>query len=156
MEESATTVSQELTTGSLMMILHSPIYLWRSFRQISRCNSPAPAMMYSPVLLSTVQTTKLSEEASCFIHWTNLGKSLALAGSTARFTTGATEKTMFLMVQEEGSVVNVPFLEMYLSRPRIAMIFTAQIFETVVGLGIMEQILEIETFSNKSTFLPGS
>lgn len=70
---------------------------YKSFKQISTCNSPHPAIICSPD--SEVEHyTKGSDLESFFNPSTNLGKSLAFLGLTATLTTGDTEYFMFLIV----------------------------------------------------------
>ena len=93
----------------------------RSLRQISRCSSPAPAMMCSPVS-SIEHWTIGSDLASLLRPSTSLGRSEAILGSTATRTTGETENFIALIVcaSSHFSPVSVAFLVMNWSRPTIA------------------------------------
>merc|ERR1719436_2092696 len=87
----ALTVSAKDTTGSETRIPAPFMYCsLKSLRQISRCNSPAPAMMCSPVL-AVEHCTSGSDLDRRLRPSTSLGRSWALLGSTATRTTAATE-----------------------------------------------------------------
>lgn len=61
-----------------------------SFRHISICNSPHPAIMCSPDS-SVKHCTRLSDLAKFFSPYISFGKSAAFFGYTATLTTGDTE-----------------------------------------------------------------
>mmetsp|Transcript_11690 Transcript_11690/g.26214 ORF Transcript_11690/g.26214 Transcript_11690/m.26214 type:complete len:224 (-) Transcript_11690:926-1597(-) len=91
------TVSRNATTGSDTRISAPPMKSsCRSFRQISRCSSPAPAMMCSPVS-SMWHWTMGSDLERRLSPSTSLGRSLATLHSTATRTTGDTENFIALM-----------------------------------------------------------
>lgn len=69
----------------------------RSFRQISRCSSPAPAMICSPDS-SMMHCTMGSDLARRFRPSTSLGKSAGFLASTATRTTGLTLNFITLML----------------------------------------------------------
>lgn len=73
----------------------------KSFKQISMCNSPHPAMMCYPDS-SVIQRTKGSDLDNFFIPSTNFGKSEASFTLTATLTTGETEYFMDLMMWASG------------------------------------------------------
>ena len=71
----------------------------KSFKQTSTCNSPQPAMMFSPVSSSLVHNTNGSDLANLYMPAINLGKSPLFFGLTATLTTGETLYFMTLMLQ---------------------------------------------------------
>merc|ERR1712072_656301 len=79
--DSPPTVSRYETTGSDMMKSHCAYSSRRSFKQISTCNSPHPAMMCSPDS-SMLQTTRGSDLASFFKPSTSFGRSFPSLGLT--------------------------------------------------------------------------
>mmetsp|Transcript_18273 Transcript_18273/g.35907 ORF Transcript_18273/g.35907 Transcript_18273/m.35907 type:complete len:220 (-) Transcript_18273:128-787(-) len=91
MEDSSVTVSRYETTGSEILMGAPPMKSSaRSLRQISRCNSPAPATMCSPDS-SVWQRTRGSDLARRLRPSTSLGRSWGFLTSTATRTTGDTE-----------------------------------------------------------------
>mmetsp|Transcript_9199 Transcript_9199/g.28608 ORF Transcript_9199/g.28608 Transcript_9199/m.28608 type:complete len:330 (-) Transcript_9199:1296-2285(-) len=116
------TVSRNDTTGSDTRIGAPPMKSsCRSLRQISRCSSPAPAMMCSPVS-SIWQMTMGSDFAKRLRPSTSLGRSDATLHSTATRTTGLTENFMFLSGCASVSdwLVMVAVLTMTVSSPTMA------------------------------------
>jgi len=73
----------------------------KSFKQISTCNSPQPAITCYP-LSSVIVRTKGSDLDNFFKPSTNLGKSAAFLTLTATLTTGDTEYFIDLMIQASG------------------------------------------------------
>mmetsp|Transcript_10011 Transcript_10011/g.37140 ORF Transcript_10011/g.37140 Transcript_10011/m.37140 type:complete len:227 (-) Transcript_10011:1489-2169(-) len=97
------TDSRKETTGSEMRISAPPMKSsCRSFKQISRCSSPAPATMCSPVS-SIKQRTMGSDLERRFNPSTSLGRSWEFLHSTATRTTGDTENFIALMVCASSS-----------------------------------------------------
>jgi len=84
----------------------------KSFKQISICNSPQPAIMCYPDS-SVKQRTKGSDFDNFFIPSTNFGKSAASLTSTATLTTGDTEYFMDLIIWASGWVEIVPVFIKY-------------------------------------------
>merc|ERR1719444_428151 len=82
----------------------------KSFKQISTCNSPQPAMMCSP-LSSVVHTTRGSDLDNFFNPSTNFGNSLPT------LTTGETLYFMSAMLWASSMVVKVPDFNKYWSTP---------------------------------------
>merc|ERR1711915_960773 len=110
------TVSLYDTTGSDTMKSHWAYSSRRSFRQISTCNSPHPAMTCSP-LSSVVHTTSGSDLESFFKPSTSFGSSLPSLTLTATMTTGDTLYFMSAMLCAVSKVVSVPDFRMYWSTP---------------------------------------
>eukprot|EP00955_Chlamydomonas_euryale_P078829 363205-Chlamydomonas_euryale.AAC.20 len=122
--EVAVTVSRNDTTGSDTLICAPPMKSsCRSFRQISRCSSPAPAMMCSPVS-SMWHWTMGSERDRRLRPSTSLGRSDATLGSTATRTTGDTENFIAFIGNASAlsSLVSVAVLAMNWSRPTSAQV----------------------------------
>ena len=74
LSEESVIVSLYETIGSLLIISQLAKSSYKSFRQISTCNSPHPAIMCYP-LSSVEHITKGSDFESFFNPSTNLGKS---------------------------------------------------------------------------------
>merc|ERR1719226_478578 len=110
------TVSRYDTTGSETMNSHCAYSSRRSFRQISTCSSPQPAMTCSP-LSSVVHTTSGSDLESFFRPSTSFGNSLPSFTLTATLTTGETLYFMSAMLWASSKVVSVPDFKMYWSMP---------------------------------------
>mmetsp|Transcript_10188 Transcript_10188/g.16303 ORF Transcript_10188/g.16303 Transcript_10188/m.16303 type:complete len:227 (+) Transcript_10188:701-1381(+) len=112
--EVSNTVSRKDTTGSEMRISAPPMKSsWRSFRQISRWSSPAPATMCSPV--SSIEHTTMGSDLDRRLSpSTSLGRSCEFLHSTAQRTTGDTENFIALRVcaSTSSSPVRVAFLLM--------------------------------------------
>merc|ERR1712072_664112 len=120
--DSPPTVSRYDTTGSDMMKSHCAYSSRRSFKQISTCNSPHPAMMCSPDS-SMLQTTRGSDLESFFKPSTSFGRALPSLAFTATFTTGDTLYFMSAMLCALSMVVIVPVLTMNASTPTRATVF---------------------------------
>ncbi|KAI4323179.1 hypothetical protein L6164_022806 [Bauhinia variegata] len=109
------TVSQKETMGGLVLI-SAPFMKssCKSFKQISKCSSPAADMTYSPVSF-IAQTTIGSDFAKPLRPSTSLERSDATLGSTATLTTGGTENFIALIVcaSTSFSFVKVAFLVMH-------------------------------------------
>merc|ERR1719282_662228 len=110
--ESSPTVSRYDTTGSETEKSHCAYSSRKSFKQISTCSSPQPAMTCSP-LSSVVQTTRGSDLDNFFRPSTSLGRSFPSLGFTATFTTGETLYFMSAMLCASSMVVMVPDFRMY-------------------------------------------
>merc|ERR1719460_1698367 len=98
------TVSRYDTTGSDMIKSHWAYSSRKSFKQISTCNSPQPAITCSP-LSSVVHTTKGSDLDNFFKPSTSFGRSLPSFALTATFTTGDTLYFMSAMLCAVSKVV---------------------------------------------------
>merc|ERR1719150_1275506 len=109
MLDSSETVSLYDTTGSDFLRGMQAWSSSKSFRQISRWSSPAPAMMCSPDS-SIMHCTMGSDLARRFRPSTSLGSSDGFLGSTATHTTGDTENFMTFMLCASLKVVMVPVL----------------------------------------------
>ena len=109
-EEFSVTVSRYDTTGSETM-MGAPFMksFCRSERQISRCSSPAPAMMFSPDS-SCEMCTSGSDLERRLRPSTSLGRSCEFLHSTATRTTGETENFMTLMLCASSWSEMVPVL----------------------------------------------
>src|ERR1700761_7049419 len=103
------TVSRYETTGSEMRKGTPAWSSSRSFKQISKCSSPAPATMCSPDSEIRVKTQG-SDFDNRLRPSTSLGKSLAFLTSTDRRTTGETENFMTFRLCAVSEVVRVPDL----------------------------------------------
>merc|ERR1719356_1467298 len=114
--EVSLTVSRYDTTGSDTMNSHWAYSSRKSFKQISTCSSPHPAMTCSP-LSSVVQTTRGSDLESFFRPSTSFGNSFPSLTLTATFTTGDTLYFMSAMLWAVSIVVNVPDFRMNWSIP---------------------------------------
>merc|ERR1719356_1511152 len=114
--EVSLTVSRYDTTGSDTMNSHWAYSSRKSFKQISTCNSPQPAMTCSP-LSSVVHTTNGSDLESFFKPSTSFGNSLPSLTFTATFTTGETLYFMSAMLWASSTVVSVPDFSRYWSMP---------------------------------------
>merc|ERR1712072_859670 len=110
--DSPPTVSRYETTGSDMMKSHCAYSSRKSFKQISTCNSPHPAMTCSPDS-SMLQTTRGSDLESFFKPSTNFGRSFPSLGFTATFTTGDTLYFMATILWASSISVIVPDFRMY-------------------------------------------
>merc|ERR1711962_100892 len=114
--DSSPTVSLYDTTGS---VFFKGIPAWsssRSFKQISKCSSPAPAIMCSPLSDETHKTIG-SDLARRFIPSTSLGSCCWSLGSTATRTTGDTENFICFMLWACSKVVKVPVFTKNWSTP---------------------------------------
>jgi len=96
--DSAVTVSQKDTTGS-EITTGAPFMKSsrRSLMQISKCNSPAPAIICSPVFAVKV-LTKGSDFESFLNPEINFGSSYGLLVLTETLTTGETVYFIILML----------------------------------------------------------
>mmetsp|Transcript_867 Transcript_867/g.2318 ORF Transcript_867/g.2318 Transcript_867/m.2318 type:complete len:329 (+) Transcript_867:634-1620(+) len=156
--EGAVTVSRKATTGSDTRISAPPMKSsCRSFRQISRCSSPAPAMMCSPVS-SIMHCTMGSERARRLRPSTSLGRSEATLGSTATRTTGDTENFMAFMgcASSLPSLVRVAVLMMNWSRPTSATVLPQGTSSTASCLRPMHSTVRCTALVNRSFFSPGT
>merc|ERR1712217_133035 len=111
-EEVSVTVSRYETTGPETENSHCAYSSRRSFRQISTCSSPQPAITCSP-LSSVVQTTRGSDLDSFFIPSTSFGRSLPSFVFTATLTTGDTLYFISAMLCASSIVVSVPVFRRY-------------------------------------------
>src|ERR1700753_2774749 len=109
MRDSLVTDSRYCTTGSENLRGTQAWSSSKSFKQISKCNSPAPATMWSPESLMKVNTQG-SDFDRRLRPSTSLGRSLAFFTSTDRCTTGETENFMTLRLCAVPLVVRVPDL----------------------------------------------
>mmetsp|Transcript_4935 Transcript_4935/g.15937 ORF Transcript_4935/g.15937 Transcript_4935/m.15937 type:complete len:272 (-) Transcript_4935:1259-2074(-) len=117
-EDSEMTVSEKDTTGSEMRSGAPPIKSsCRSLRQISRCSSPAPATMCSPVPSAVDRWTRGSDFPRRLRPSTSLGRSEGFLGSTATRTTADTENFMLTSGWVSGESARVPDLARYWSIP---------------------------------------
>src|SRR3954447_20225130 len=101
------TVSRYGTTGSPILRGTPAWSSSKSFRQISKCNSPAPATMCSPDSEIMVKTQG-SDLDNRLRPSTSFGRSLAFLTSTDRCTTGETENFMTFKLWAVSDVVRVP------------------------------------------------
>merc|ERR1719505_290029 len=109
MLDSSETVSLQDTTGSDFLRGMQAWSSSKSFRQISRWSSPAPAMMCSPDS-SIMHCTIGSDLASRLRPSTSLGRSAGFLGSTATRTTGDTLNFMTFMLCASFKVEMAPVL----------------------------------------------
>merc|ERR1719470_26489 len=127
----------------------------RSFRQISRWSSPAPAIICSPDSSMRICTMG-SDLDSLFNPSTSLGRSAGFLGSTATLTTGETENFMTFMLCASLKVVMVPVLTKNWSTPTRPQMFPAGTSSMASTLPpIMRMVLWMD-FSYKSSFFPGT
>src|SRR3954452_23730374 len=101
------TVSRYCTTGSEKRRGTPAWSSSRSFKQISKCNSPAPATTCSPDGEIDVNTQGSDFERRLRPS-TSLGRSWAFLTSTERWTTGETENFMTFKLWAVSLVVRVP------------------------------------------------
>merc|ERR1719447_262423 len=106
---SSETVSLYDTTGSDFLRGMQAWSSSKSFRQISRWSSPAPAMICSPDS-SIMHCTIGSDLDRRLRPSTSLGRSAGFLGSTATLTTGDTENFICFMLCASLRVVMVPVL----------------------------------------------
>mmetsp|Transcript_12847 Transcript_12847/g.22665 ORF Transcript_12847/g.22665 Transcript_12847/m.22665 type:complete len:321 (+) Transcript_12847:1045-2007(+) len=152
------TVSRNATTGSDTLISAPPMKSFcRSCRQISKCSSPAPAIMCSPVS-SITHWTMGSERAKRFRPSTSLGRSQACLGSTATRTTGDTLNFIALRgcASSLPSLVRVAVLTMNWSRPTSATVFPQGTSSTASCLRPMHSTVRCTALMNRSFFSPGT
>jgi len=112
-EDSAVTVSLYVTIGSDFIISTPENSFSKSFKQISTCNSPHPAITCSPVASSVWHYTNGSDFDNFFNPSTNFGKSAACFGLTATLTTAETEYFIDLIVCASGWSEIVPVFIKY-------------------------------------------
>mmetsp|Transcript_4230 Transcript_4230/g.12796 ORF Transcript_4230/g.12796 Transcript_4230/m.12796 type:complete len:236 (-) Transcript_4230:1387-2094(-) len=158
LSEALDTVSLKDTTGSETLIGAPPMKSsWRSLRQISKCSSPAPAMICSPVS-SMEHCTIGSDLARRFNPSTSFGRSEAVLHSTATRTTGDTENFMALIgwASTHFSLVRVAFLVMYWSSPTMATVFPQGTSSTASCLLPMHSTVLWTALMYKSFFCPGT
>mmetsp|Transcript_4725 Transcript_4725/g.10635 ORF Transcript_4725/g.10635 Transcript_4725/m.10635 type:complete len:207 (+) Transcript_4725:95-715(+) len=155
--DSAVTVSRKDTTGS-EMTMGAPFMKssWRSFKQISRWSSPAPAMMFSPDSSSVSTKTMGSDLARRLRPSTSLGRSEAFLGCTATRTTGDTENLSCLMLWATSEVEMVPVLRRYWSTPTRAAVFPAGMSGTASTVRPIMMTVRWMFFTQSSVFLPGT
>lgn len=84
----------------------------KSFKHISICNSPDPAIICSP-LSSVYVWTKGSDYANLLRPSTNFGRSAGFFGLTATLTTGDTLYFIFLIGWASGWSLIVPVFSRY-------------------------------------------
>mmetsp|Transcript_8811 Transcript_8811/g.37259 ORF Transcript_8811/g.37259 Transcript_8811/m.37259 type:complete len:234 (-) Transcript_8811:1336-2037(-) len=152
------TDSRNETTGSEMRISAPPMKSsCRSLRQISRCSSPAPATMCSPVS-SIWHSTMGSDLDRRLRPSTSLGRSCEFLHSTATRTTGETENFIALSgcASVSASPVSVAFLEMNWSRPTMATVLPEGTSSTASWRRPMQMTVRWMDLTYRSFFSPGT
>merc|ERR1711935_68317 len=115
-DDSSVTVSRYDTTGSDLTMGTQAWSSSRSFKQISKCNSPAPAIMCSPDSSEKIWTIG-SDLDRRLRPSTSLGRSAGFLQRTATRTTGETENFICLMLWAWSQVEMQPVLTKYWSTP---------------------------------------
>mmetsp|Transcript_36951 Transcript_36951/g.111678 ORF Transcript_36951/g.111678 Transcript_36951/m.111678 type:complete len:434 (-) Transcript_36951:107-1408(-) len=114
--EALTTVSRYVTTGSDTVKSHWANTSRKSRKHVSKCISPQPAMVFSPVS-SCRHSTSWSDLASFCKPSTSFGKSKRSLTLTATFTTGETLYFMSVKLCASSRSVSVPDFTKYWSTP---------------------------------------
>ena len=128
----------------------------RGRHALSRCSSPAPAMMFSPVSSLEMIKTSGSDLDRRLRPSTSLGRSAEFLHSTATRTTGDTENFMDLMVCASSWSEMVPFLTRYWSTPTSAHVLPAGMSLTGSALAPIMMTVRWMFLIHSSEFLPAT
>mmetsp|Transcript_17134 Transcript_17134/g.24261 ORF Transcript_17134/g.24261 Transcript_17134/m.24261 type:complete len:252 (-) Transcript_17134:229-984(-) len=154
--DSCCTVSQYDTTGWEISMGAPPMKSsWRSFKQISKCSSPAPATTCSPLLVEVIWT-RGSDLARRLRPSVSFFRSAGFFTFTAWRTTADTEYFITRMLWAVSDVVMVPVFSRYWSTPTRPQVLPAGMSFTRSTERPIMMMVRWMAFTYRSVFLPGT